>query len=56
VSEKNPCIALGLLLVIVVVVFAAFAFEVTQKIIEHDCAYYHPQTGDFTWKNDRRTP
>jgi len=22
-----------------------------QKAIERGCAYYHPRTGDFTWKD-----
>jgi len=22
------------------------------QFIEHGCAYYHPETGDFTWRDD----
>jgi len=22
------------------------------QIIEHSCAYHHPETGDFTWRDD----
>jgi len=25
--------------------------QTKQKAIEHGCAYYHPKTGNFTWKD-----
>jgi len=33
------------------VIFKGVGIEVRGQAIEHDAAYYHPQTGKFTWRD-----
>ena len=41
-----------ILLIVLAFVFGAIAMNdyYQAKAIEHGAAYYHPQTGDFVWK------
>lgn len=45
------CVGLMLTAFLFVVILGARAPSAYQdEAIQHECAYYHPTTGEFTWK------
>jgi len=59
VSEKVAAILIGIILGALVgasgmASFQKFKWE--RQAIEHKAAYYHPETGAFTWKKSQTLP